>query len=59
MKQTLNTHACSLAGEGAAAYSLARRVAAAVTGKSGEAAAGSLARDSRLSGREGKLRNRC
>ena len=35
MKQTLNTHACSLAGEGAAAYSLARGVVAAVTGKSG------------------------
>ena len=35
MKQTLNTHACSLAGEGAAAYSLARGVAAAVTGESG------------------------
>ena len=35
MKQTLNTHACSLAGEGAAAYSLARGVAAAVTRKSG------------------------
>ena len=43
MKQTLNTHACSLAGKGEAAYSLARGVAAAVTGKSGEAAACSLA----------------
>ena len=32
MKKTLNTHACSLAGEGAAVYSLARGVAAAVTG---------------------------
>ena len=49
MKQTQNTHvyACSLAGEGAAAYSLVRRVAAAVTGKSGEAAAYSLAREGR------------
>ena len=37
MKQTLNTRACSLEGEGAAAYSLARGVAAGVTGKSGEA----------------------
>ena len=35
MKQTLNIHACSLAGEGAAAYSLAKGVAAAVTGESG------------------------
>ena len=35
MKQTLNTHACSLEGGGAAAYSLAREVAAAVTGESG------------------------
>ena len=49
MKQTQNTHvyACSLAGEGAAAYSLARRVAAVVTGKSGEVAACSLAREGR------------
>ena len=47
MKQTLNTHACSLAGEGAAAYCLARGVAAAVTGESGEAAACSLAREGR------------
>ena len=39
MKQTLNTHACLLAGEGAAAYSLASGEAAAVTGKSGVAAA--------------------
>ena len=37
MKQTQNTHACSLAGEGAAAYSLA----------SGEAAACSLAQEGR------------
>ena len=47
MKQTLNTCACSLAGEGAAPYSLAGGwpggVAAAVTGKSEEAAACSLA----------------
>ena len=35
MKQTQNTHACSLAKEGVAAYSLARGVAAAVTGESG------------------------
>ena len=35
MKQTQNTHACSLAKEGAVAYSLARGVAAAVTGESG------------------------
>ena len=49
MKQTQNTHAyaCSLAREGAAAYSMARRVAAAVTGESGEAAACSLAREER------------
>ena len=43
MKQTLNAHACPLAGEGAEAYSLARRVAAAVTGESGVAAVCSLA----------------
>ena len=51
MKQTQNicTHAyaCSLVREGAAAYSLARRVAGAVTGESGEAAACSLAREGR------------
>ena len=43
MKQTQNTHVCSLAREGTAAYSLARGVAAAVTGESGEAAVCSLA----------------
>ena len=45
MKQTLNTHVCSLAKEGAAVYSLARGKAAAVTStqESGEAAASSLA----------------
>ena len=43
MKQTLNTHACPLAGEEAAAYSLASGVAEAVTGESGVAAACSLA----------------
>ena len=47
MKQTQNTNACSLAKEGAAAYSLVRRVAAAVTGESG---GGSV-----LSGTRGKL----
>ena len=46
MKQTQNTHACSLAREGAA-YSLARGVAAAVTGESREAAAWSLAHEGR------------
>ena len=34
MKQSQNTHACSQAKEGAAAYSLARGVAAAVTRES-------------------------
>ena len=33
MKQTQNTHACSLSREGAAAYSLAKEVAVAVTGE--------------------------
>ena len=47
MKQTLNTHACSLAKEGAAAYSLARGVEEVVTGESGEAAACSLAQQGR------------
>ena len=47
MKQTQNTHACSLAREGAAAYSLARGVTAAVTGESAEVAACSLAREGR------------
>ena len=45
----------TLAREGAAAYSLARRVAAAVTGESGEAAACSgheREGDGSLSGRE-------
>ena len=46
MKQTQNIHACSLAKEGAAAYSLARGVAAEVTGESG--------RGSVLSGTRGK-----
>ena len=32
IKQTHNTNACSMAREGAAAYSLARRMAVAVTG---------------------------
>ena len=43
MKQT-QTHAWSLAGEEAVAYSLAREKAAAVTRESGEVAACSLAR---------------
>ena len=43
MKQTQNTHACSLAREGAAVYSLERRVATVVTGESGEAAVCTLA----------------
>ena len=43
MKQTLNTHASLLAGEWAAAYSLANEMAAAVTGESEVAAACSLA----------------
>ena len=43
MKQTQNTRACSPARKGAVAYSLARGVAAAVTGDSGEVAACSLA----------------
>ena len=47
MKQIQNTHAYSLAKEGAAAYSLARGAVAAVTRESGEAAACSLARQGR------------
>ena len=46
MKQT-QTHAWSLAGEEAVAYSLARGKAAAVTRESGEVAACSLARERR------------
>ena len=37
MKQTQNTHVCSLVREEAAAYSLARQKVAAVTWESGEA----------------------
>ena len=62
MKQTLNTHACSLAREEAAAYSLATGKAAAGTQESGEAVAYSLAREGRrqhvgsqYSGRDRKL----
>ena len=68
MKQT-QTHAWSLAGEEAVAYSLARGKAAAVTRESGEVAACSLARERRrqqslsLGPRrawtERKHRNRC
>ena len=47
MKHTQNTRACSLAREGAAAYSLVRGVVAAVTGESGEVAVWSLAREGR------------
>ena len=46
MKQT-QTHAWSLAGEEAVAYSLARRKAATVTRESGEVAACFLARERR------------
>ena len=46
MKQT-QTHVCSLAGEEAVSYSLARGKAAAVIQESGEVAAYSLARDRR------------
>ena len=46
MKQT-QTHAWSLAGEEAVAYSLARGKAAAVTRESGEVAVCSLARERR------------
>ena len=47
IKQTQNTHVCSEAGEEMAAYSLARRKAAAVTGESGETAACSLVQERR------------
>ena len=47
MKQT-QTHAWSLAGEEAVAYSLARGKAAAVTRESGEVVACSLARQQSL-----------
>ena len=47
MKQTQNAQACSLAREGAAAYSLAIGVAAEVTGESGKAEAFTLAREGR------------
>ena len=43
MKQTQNTHVCSLAREGEAPYSLARGVLATITGESGEAAVCSMA----------------
>ena len=46
MKQTQNTHACSLARE-EVAYSLAREKAAAVIRESREVAACSLAREER------------
>ena len=64
MKQTQNTYACSLAKGGAAAYSLARRVAAAVTGESGGGSVlsgtrGKATAVSRVGPRERKLRNRC
>ena len=65
MKQTLNTHACSLARE-EAAYSLATGKAAAGTQESGEAVAYSLAREGRrqhvgsqYSGRDRKLIMAC
>ena len=65
MKQT-QTHAWSLAGEEAVAYSQARGKAAAVTRESGEVAACSLARERRRqplgprrAGTERKHRNRC
>ena len=68
MKQT-QTHAWSLAGEEAVAYSLARGKAATVTRESGEVAACSLARERRhyqslslgprRAGTERKHRNRC
>ena len=47
MKQTQNPQACSRAREWVAAYSLAIRVVAEVTGESGEAEAFSLAREGR------------
>ena len=47
MKQTLNTHACYLAREEAAAYSLATGKAAAGTRESVEVAACSVAREGR------------
>ena len=65
-KQKLNKHACSLAREGAAAYSLARGKAAATTRESEEAAVCSLVREERqqhvgsqYSGRDRKFCNRC
>ena len=47
MKQTQNTHAWSLGGGEAVAYSLAREKASAVTRESGEAVACSLVREGR------------
>ena len=63
MKQT-QTHVWSLAGEEAVSYSLARGKAAAVTRKSGEVAAYSLARAVSCTWavpacRAGTDRNRC
>ena len=47
MKQTLNTHACSLVRKEVAVFSLARGKAATVTRENGEAAGCSLAQEGR------------